>query len=771
MLQLLDSLNPEQRLAVENTEGPVLVVAGAGSGKTKVITTRIMHLIHKGVSPYQILAMTFTNKAAAEMKHRVATGLGQNVNDLTITTFHSFCARFLRREIGYLDRDRNFAIFDAQDQTTCLKRVIRSMELPEKSYPAAQFRNRFSHYKNTGDLDAEPETEPERTIFRAYQTELRAQNALDFDDLLVMSVRILEEFEECRLRYQSRYRYLMIDEYQDTNKIQARLIDHLLGPERNLCVVGDEDQSIYGWRGADIRNILDFDKQYPGTRVFKLEQNYRSSQSILDYANQVISHNEMRKPKALWTAQGRGRPVSIRDEMSGSTEAEFIVQTVESFRRRDNLDYSNFAVLFRSNFLSRSIEEMCRRYKIPYQLIGGLKFYDRKEIKDLLSFMRIVVNPRDWTSFTRAIGVPSRGVGEKSIDTLYYLFNQGRTIGETLAEALATKAVSGKGFKGLQEFEALYRILADKADKTTPKAWLEWLIEELDYRTYLEKLDEDTVEDRIGNIDELLAGMDELERDGIATLSQFMDFSALVSDQDDYAEDVAKVSLMTIHAAKGLEFDTVFVMGLEDGMFPNQRSITENPNALEEERRLFYVAVTRAKQRLYLTYARRRQTYGSITSNPKSRFLVAPGASVEEERQDPFLRDFANYGYQRNNKAKTKLGALSEQIERMQSQIREQTQTEVDFETVLSGKTRAGDLAAQVKAAELTYEEEPEELARRQKVTRFKIGDVVRHPSFGTGTVTGSRGSGDQLTLVIYFPGIGKKTLVAKMAKLEKLYN
>lgn len=751
MLERLNELNPQQRAAVEATEGPVLVIAGAGSGKTKVITTRIMYLIHKGISPYQILAMTFTNKAAAEMKHRVATGLEQNMNDLTITTFHSFCARFLRREMEYLDRDRSFVIFDTQDQTSCLKRVIRNMDLSDKSYPAAQFRNRFSYLKNQGGLDDEPDTEPERSIFRGYQKEMIAQNAVDFDDLLLLTCRILEEFPDCRQRYQNRFRYMMVDEYQDTNKIQARLINLLLNESCNLCVVGDEDQSIYGWRGADIKNILEFDQYYANTQVFKLEQNYRSTQSILDYANKVISHNELRKPKKLWTALGDGRPISIRDEMTGTNEAEYIVQTIENIRRRESKDYNNFAILFRSNYLSRSIEEMCRRYKVPYQLIGGLKFYDRKEIKDLLSYMRMVVNPRDWTSFVRAAGIPSRGLGAKSLDNLYYIFSEGNDLPTTFQQAIDTKAVGGKGFKGLKELLALYIRLADAAQSCTPKEWLEKLIKELDYRAYLEKLDEDSADSRVANIDELLASMEELEREGVTTLSQFMDFSALISDQDDYAEDVPKVSLMTIHAAKGLEFDTVFSMGLEDGVFPNQRSITENPNALEEERRLFYVAVTRAKRRLYLTYARRRQTYGSITSNPKSRFLLAPGIDAEQAyERDPFARDYANTGYRKRNKAKMKIGDLSQQIERMKQQLKDQQNVDVDFEGV-------GSPAQEEKPA-------------RGGSSSFKVGDVVRHKKFGTGTVTSKRGSGDKLTVIVYFPGIGKKTLVAKMAKLEKLY-
>ena len=727
----LNELNEQQRAAVETLDGPVLVVAGAGSGKTRVITTRIVHLVSKGISPYQILAMTFTNKAAMEMKHRIGVSLAKNMRDLTVTTFHSFCARFLRREIGYLDRDPNFAIYDTQDQTTCLKRVIREMDLPDKNYPAAHFRNKISFLKNQGDPKAEPETEPEKTIFRNYQKQLFDQNALDFDDLLVLTCQILATYSDCRDRYRRRFQYILVDEYQDTNKIQARLIHLLLNEDANLCVVGDEDQSIYGWRGADIQNILDFELHFPQARVFKLEQNYRSSQRILDYANEIIAENLLRKPKKLWTASGPGEPISIRDEYSGATEAETLVQLIVENSRNKKLDYGEFAVLFRSNYLSRNLEEMFRRYQIPYQLIGGLKFYDRKEIKDLLAYMRIVVNNRDWTSFSRAIGVPSRGIGAKSLDKLFRLFQDGYHIGDMLEQAIKTRLLGARGTRGLAEFNALYQRMVETRDEIKPRQWLTDVIKALDYEQYLEKQDIATVENRVANVEELLESMAELEAQGIETLSQFMDFSALVSDQDEIQDDQPKVSLMTVHAAKGLEFHTVFVIGLEDGVFPNQRTLTENPNALEEERRLFYVAVTRAKYKLYLSYARKRQTFGSTTSNPKSRFLLAPGSASNPgfDDDDPFLSG------QKKNK-KVKIADLESQVQKMKNQLRARN-VEVDFGSLQKG---------------------------------LKAGDVVKHPKFGQGTVTATRGRGDLQTVTVYFPGKGKKTLVAKMARLEKVY-
>ncbi|MDJ0838324.1 MAG: UvrD-helicase domain-containing protein [Acidobacteriota bacterium] len=735
----LDELNPQQRAAVETTEGPLLVVAGAGSGKTRVITTRIMYLMEQGVSPYQILAMTFTNKAAMEMKHRIGVGLKRNTGDLTITTFHSFCARFLRKEIGYLDREPGFAIFDTQDQTSCLKRVIRGLDLDEKNFPARHFRNKFSYLKNKGDLDAEPEFEIEQRIFHAYRKEMREQNALDFDDLLLLTCKILGEYEECRTRYQRRFQFIMVDEYQDTNKIQARLIRLLLNEKNNLCVVGDEDQSIYGWRGADIHNILDFELHYPGTRVFKLEQNYRSSQRILDYANEVISLNQLRKPKKLWTEDSGGLPISIRDEYSSMDEAENIVQSVIQIHESKKVPLNEFAILFRSNFLSRVLEEMFRRYQIPYQLIGGLKFYDRKEIKDLLSYMRIVVNPRDWTSFTRAIGVPSRGIGVKSLDKIYGVFNEGFNLKETMDMVIEGKILSGKGLRSLTAFRDFYNTMVENAEDLTPCDWLTHVIDELDYLNYLEKQDAGSAEYRADNIEELLSAMKDLEKQSITTLSQFMDFSALVSDQDEMEDNSPKVNMMTIHAAKGLEFDTVFVMALEDGIFPNQRALTDNPNAVEEERRLFYVAVTRARKRLYLSYARKRQTFGTTTSNPKSRFLLAPGESFEDEESDPFLKPVRPKAARPGAR---KFGDLSSQIKRMQEQLAEKD-VDVDFGGV-GGK---------------------------KKPTRIRTGDVVRHAKFGQGTVSKTTGSGEKMTVTVYFPGVGKKTLVARVAKLEKVFD
>jgi len=733
MLAALNELNPQQRAAVEAIEGPILVLAGAGSGKTRVITTKIMHLMDLGVHPYRILGMTFTNKAAGEMRQRVAKTLGENAaRDLTLTTFHSFCARFLRKEIGYLDRETNFVIFDSQDQKTCLKRVIRELHIPEKRYPLDRLRALISKYKNKRGGEGVTLNEAEQEVYQAYMDEMHAQNALDFDDLIAFTCDILSQFEDCRERYQRRYQYIMVDEYQDTNPIQAELINLLLNQDRNLCVVGDEDQSIYGWRGAEIRNILDFDHNYPGARIFKLEQNYRSSQRILDYANDIISQNQLRKHKSLWTEAGLGRPISLRTEQNAIAEAEFIVQKILTSSKAENLAYHQFAVLFRSNYLSRVLEELFRRYQVPYQLIGGLKFYDRKEIKDLLAYMRIVVNPRDWTSFSRALGVPSRGIGAKSQDALYSLFQSGLDVGQILKRVIDHSLVATRTMKGIKAFAALYEKMRQWSETLKPSEWLEHLINALDYLEYLERTDEVTADSRADNIRELQASMVEAERQGILTLAQFMDQTALVSDQDELEDDKPKVNLMTIHAAKGLEFHTVFVMGLEEGVFPNQRSLDSHTQALEEERRLYYVAITRAEKQLFLSHARRRQTYGTTTANMRSRFLSIPLRTYDDSGPEPVLE-----------KKKVKLDNLASQLERMKAQLKQQN-VDVNFET-LSPKPA--------------------------KAVRLRPGDVVRHQKFGTGTISSVRGNGDLQTISVYFPGQGVKKLLASKAKLEKVHD
>lgn len=711
---LLD-LNPQQREAVESVDGPVLVLAGAGSGKTRVITSRIIHLIrHHEIPESRILAMTFTNKAAQEMKNRVNSALGREATDLTVSTFHSFCARFLRREIDHLDRDRHFAIFDAQDQTACIKRVIRRLDFREKDFPPAAVRSRISRIKNSGDSEVSSDNPNLRTIFTEYQHEMSVQNAVDFDDLLVFTCDILSRFPTCRERYARRFQYVLVDEYQDTNRVQFDLLKHLVSWHGNICVVGDEDQSIYGWRGADIQNIMEFPDQFPSTRVFRLERNYRSTQSILDFANRAISANTQRHEKRLWTDSGSGEPIQVRSFFRETHEARFVAEAIERIHREWDQPWNTFAVLFRANYLSRNLEEAFRKCNIPFQLVGGVRFYERKEIKDLLSYVRVCVNPADWTAFCRAVTTPPRGIGSKSIEALAAAFETHQDVLLAIDEVVQRGVIQGSRGRSLKEF---YRLISDLRDAIdmAPSQWIADLIERLDYLTYLEKLDEVGAEFRAANIRELLVGIAEKEAQGLNSLAEFMDFCALISDQDELDDRRDRVSLMTVHAAKGLEFDNVSVIALEDGIFPNQRALDENPNGVEEERRLFYVAVTRAKRRLFLTYAQRRQSFGSWNTNPVSRFL---------READPAPTRTPH------------LGKLDSQLTRMESQLR-------------------------ARNVDLVFP--------RHGSSVLAVGDAVSHPRFGTGKVVHARGRGANRKVSVHFKGVGIKQFLAEKAPLEPI--
>lgn len=635
---------------MENIEGPLLVIAGAGSGKTRVITTRIAHLIsYHGISPYRILAVTFTNKAAKEMKERVEKVLGSFQRELTISTFHAFCARFLRMEIDFLGRDTRFAIFDTQDQDKVLKALLKRLGLSPKEYPSGMLRQRISRRKN-GMADA-PFLDPEleETIFKAYEQEMLKQNAVDFDDLLLLTNQVLSHNKECRVRYRRRFQHILVDEYQDTNRAQFELITLLCTDEPNLCVVGDEDQSIYSWRGADIRNILDFERKFKNARTIKLEQNYRSSQNILTLANRVIAKNTQRKPKKLWSAEQEGASVSRLSFSQGNQEANKIAMMIKN----GNVPYNQVAILFRANYLSRSIEDAFRRKGIPYQLIGGLKFYDRKEIKDILSYARCIVNDSDWVSFSRAINVPHRGIGHVSLEHIRQFFDETGSVRESLELALKNKALKGRAVSGGWFFHGILEKYLSNATEMTPSQWLTQLISDIQYREALRKEDLFAQEKREENIDELIHSIQENEKEGLSSIADFLDLSALTSDQDQMDVHQDKVSLMTVHAAKGLEFHTVFVMGLEEDIFPNKRSMEENEYGLEEERRLFYVAVTRAMKQLFLTHSKSRISYGSYTNSYPSRFFYddEPEPSESSDRSGSGGKDAPKPQPRRNYKA------------------------------------------------------------------------------------------------------------------------
>jgi len=691
----LKPLNPQQLEAAEKIDGPVLVLAGAGSGKTRVITSRIAYLIaYHGVPPYRILAMTFTNKAAKEMKTRVESILGLVQPELTISTFHSFCARFLRIEIDYLGRDSNFVIFDTQDQDKVLRELLKRLKLSPKEYPPGLLRQKISRRKNQMRDSTFLDADLEQKLFEGYQAELLAQNALDFDDLLLLTNEILETNEDCRERYRKRFEQILVDEYQDTNRVQFKLLTYLCRENPNLCVVGDEDQSIYSWRGADIRNILDFERHFPNAVTIKLEQNYRSTKHILELANQVIAKNTQRKEKKLWSDGQPGPPPSVRTYGSGRQEAESITRTI----KMNGGAFRDVAVLFRANYLSRSLEEAFRREGIPYQLIGGLKFYDRKEIKDVLSYMRCMVNDRDWTSFSRAVNTPSRGIGARSLDLLRFYFDTSQSIEKAMQQALDERALSGRAKNGVRFFLEMLREYRDQMSDESPSQWLNLLIQHIEYREALRREDALSHEKREDNLNELLASMREAEKQGINNVAAFLDFSSLVSDQDQMDEVADKVSLMTVHASKGLEYRQVYVVGLEEGVFPNKRALEENEGAIEEERRLFYVSITRAMERLYLSYSKTRMTYGSVISNEPSRFLQ--GLLPEFSQRKP-------------------------------------------IQAVTPGTNTASE--------------------------SYRIGEKVRHPYFGIGTLVAMSPKGHDARITIRFPSCGTRVFLKSKAPIEKI--
>jgi DNA helicase-2/ATP-dependent DNA helicase PcrA len=729
------SLNEEQLAAVLAPEGPLLLIAGAGSGKTRVITARIAHLIERcGVPPYRIMAMTFTNKAAAEMKHRVENKLAQGSLDILVTTFHSFGARLLRRDIGVLGRDSQFAIYDAADQQHVLKRVAERLNLNAVRYPIGRLRGAISRHKNEGG-DQPPEDPVIARVLEQYQAQLEASNALDFDDLLLLPLQILRACEEQRVYWQQRFQHLLVDEYQDTNVAQLHLLKMLSASHHNIFAVGDEDQSIYGWRGAEIGNILQFEEHFPGASVLKLERNYRSTGSILAYANQAIAQNRMRHPKNLWTQEAEGEPVRVQAFPSAREEAFALASSILVSVQQQKNTFSSSAILFRSNFLSRQLEEAMRAMRIPYRLIGGTRFYERREIKDLLAFMRIVVNPRDWTQFERALAVPPRGIGATSLTNLARVFSTQGNLPKTMEQAVEQRLLTGRAQHGLAAFQELYRDLAARAREHTPSEWLEYLVKALNYREYLMRDDEGTAENRVGNIDELIASLAELEETGIDTLESFLDHSALVSDQDQVDATQDAVSLMTIHAAKGLEFDHVYVIGLEEGVFPNSRSMNELIQGVEEERRLFYVATTRARQRLTLSWARMRASFGQTQSGAPSRFLV--------ERASPVQRSDQQQERQEETRGPRNRTSLSSHLASLERQLQAQ-----------NIHVRLAD-----SAAPPSTEERPP----------LRAGQTVIHPVFGPGTVIQISPGTHSRRIEVHFPGKGSKLFLEGKAPLKPL--
>lgn len=751
---ILAGLNPEQADAVTCTEGPLLILAGAGSGKTRVLTHRIAFLIkEKGVPPESILAITFTNKAAGEMKERLEQMIGPVVAQMWVSTFHSACVRMLRRDADILGYKRTFTIYDASDQRTLLKEILKELSMDEKKFPVRSIQSTISRAKNqlyTPEMfDREAsgfyDTKVAQVYYR-YQENLKKNNGMDFDDLLMQAVILLSKSTQVLNFYQNRFQYVLVDEYQDTNHAQYMFVKLLTENHRNLCVVGDDDQSIYGWRGADLNNILDFEKDYPEAKVIKLEQNYRSTKNILQAANQVISYNRGRKGKALWTENLEGEKVTIYFALSERAEADFIAEEIRKIQSEENRSLDDFAVFYRTNAQSRVIEECFMRYGLPYNIVGTLRFYDRREIKDLIAYLRVLVNPADTLSMTRVINVPRRGIGQVSWARLQgYAEQQGITVSQALLEVDKIPKL-GRVKGAALELGQMLETLGQQQDKVTVT---KTVMDVLSMTGYLAELEEEKTEEaymRIENIQEFLSVTQEYDRDNPdAHLTGFLENIALIAEIDTYAEGGGSVVLMTLHTAKGLEFPVVFVSGLEEGVFPHSRSLSSEPET-EEERRLFYVGMTRAREKLYLTHTMQRTLYGNTVANEPSRFLgEIPEDYVEKKEQES-----VSFGTAVGGRGATNSGRTS--ATRNRDEHRKFAVDKVESSKNKGGKVEPGKVAG---AGGL--------------VSDFAVGDKVFHTVFGTGTVVGTGTGGGEDTITVAFPDKGIKNLLPQYAPLKKL--
>lgn len=761
----LNALNPQQRAAVEQTEGPLLVLAGAGSGKTRVLTYRAAYLMERGVAPWHILAITFTNKAAREMAERVHALAGEAADDAWISTFHACCARILRRDIEKLGYKRQFAIYDEDDRMSVIKSVAKALNLGDKEFPPKQIRAVISDAKNRlltpeewlkesgGDYRSRKLSE----AYKQYEIALRGNNALDFDDLLIKTLELLTEHPPVLDYYRDKFRYILVDEYQDTNAAQYMLVRLLAGERHNLCVVGDDDQSIYGWRGADLRNILDFEKDFPECVTIKLEQNYRSTGNILDAANQVIAHNRGRKEKALWTESDDGERIALYHAMDERDEAAFIAQMSKKLIAAGEKP-GGIAVLYRTNAQSRVLEEAFVRGGTSYRVYGGQRFYERKEVKDLIAYMRALANPDDDVSARRIINEPKRGIGETTIDKLadYARENDMPLMSAVLDVENAPLPARPKKLIG--EFAALMIDLTEAMYAMKPSEFVEALIERTGYVRALEEAKSEENESRIENIRELQGAVSEFERmNPEGGMPEFLENVALVSDLDAMNESGGAVTLMTLHSAKGLEFNEVFLAGMEEGVFPLTRAIFDE-DLLEEERRLAYVGITRAKKRLFLSHARTRALYNTRSANELSRFvaeiprrLIIDGSGRVDTRRVPPpvmkqggwqqpVRSPYNSRYQSGGQ-KTSTGSA-----------------ELDRKLGIAGVQKGFAVA-------------PPKPVLSKPAADFAVGDAVRHRVFGAGTVAALTGEGAQQRVKIRFADGSERTFSAAAAPIVKLVN
>lgn len=735
-------LNPQQAEAVINTEGPMLIMAGAGSGKTKVLTCRVANLLQKGVRPYRILAITFTNKAAAEMRERVNNMSGPAAKDVWLFTFHAFCARFLRMEIDKLPGyGGNFAIYDTADSQNLIKQILKEMNLDDKRFQPSGILSRISNAKNAlqdaaafarqaGDFYEQKVAD----IYSRYEQKLQLNNALDFDDLLMLSIKLLQENKEVREKYQDRFDYLLVDEYQDTNHAQYLLTKFLAAKHRNICVVGDADQSIYGWRGADIQNILDFEKDYPNAKVIKLEQNYRSTQIILDAANAVIENNTGRKPKNLWTENKSGADIIYFQAVDERDEARFVIEQLQNLQRTENKKLGDMAILYRTNTQSRIFEEMLIKSGISYNMVGGLKFYERKEIKDIIAYLRVIFNPADSLSLLRIINVPKRGIGDASLAKIQaYAAGNNVSLFEAVSNAAAIDGLSSRFVSKLDDLAGIIFELMNLASEAPVEDLIDRVLRDTGYLEELENERTPQAQSRIDNLHELISVAQEFAAsEEENNLENFLAHVALVSDIDDTELGEDAITLMTLHSSKGLEFPVVFLVGMEEGLFPHARTLMDETE-IEEERRLCYVGITRAKEKLFLSSTKMRTIYGNTVTYPPSRFLQEiPTRLVKTIKRQERFSALENF----------------KQVSEKYSARPQKPASTFNPHSFMPQKPAA---------------------AAGGTGTRFNTGDRVSHSKWGEGMVVSVKDSPDGQEVKVAFAGAGVRSLLTKYAVLKKL--
>jgi len=750
-MSFLHDLNPAQQAAVKAIDGPVMIIAGAGSGKTRALTYRVAYLISLGVRPFEILALTFTNKAANEMKSRIIDLVGKDSQDLWMGTFHSVLARILRIEAEKIGYGRNFTIYDTDDSLSVMKAIMGSLGLSQQQFSPHAMRSRISLAKNHmirpeeyARSAADLFEEKTALVYEQYERGLRSSNAMDFDDLLIKPIDLFDRSPKTLEKYQHRFKYILVDEYQDTNRAQYVLIKKLGNYHRNLCVVGDDAQSIYAFRGADIRNILDFENDYPDCRIFRLEQNYRSTKTILGAADQIIKNNRDQISKNLWTNNPQGEQVTLLEVEDEKDEGDQIALAILHESSRLKLDLKDFAILYRTNAQSRSLEDALRRNGIPYTIVGGIEFYKRKEIKDILAYLKVIVNPKDDESLLRIINYPYRGIGETTVKKIRALAERDRvTIFEALSRVNSVAGINERTKGHITEFAQLIRKYLDLRDNMSASELARALVDDLGILADFKKDGTPEALSRRENVQELLSAITEFSGENIgAPLSSFLEQVSLISDIDTWESDRNVVTLMTLHSAKGLEFPVVFITGLEEGLLPLYPSEIDHAE-LEEERRLFYVGVTRTKQKLFISHARSRMRYGELTFPVRSRFLdeipselvsiVKMGARRRERTRLDLEKGVLDFGSRHGRRTKEKLPSLEADFHQANAEIHD------GFERTTNGGSS------------------------------LKVGCTVEHEVFGRGRVLGISGVGDSAKAVVHFETAGKKNLMLKYANLRLL--